>query len=95
MTVPDEVPNVEAMKVTVQLAEAPVPTNVQVENTPITPDCDRVTVPVGVIGVPGEMSVTVTVQVDAWLTTTVPVQPIEVDVARLLTTMLVAPLLEL
>ena len=50
--------------------------------------------PVGVIGVPGEVSVTVTVQVEPWLIATGEVQLTVVVVARLLTTMLVVPLLE-
>ena len=49
--------------------------------------------PVGVIGVPGEVSVTVTVHVEGWLIATGDVQLIVVVVARLLTTMLAVPLL--
>ena len=45
--------------------------------------------------VPAEVSVTVTVQVDAWFATTGVVQLTEVVVARLFTTTLVVPLLEL
>jgi hypothetical protein len=44
---------------------------------------------------PAEMSVTVTVQVDAWLATTGVVQLTAVDVARGVTVMLAVPLLEL
>jgi hypothetical protein len=43
--------------------------------------------------VPGEVSVTVTVQVEAWLATTGVVQDTAVVVARLLTVILVVPLL--
>jgi hypothetical protein len=45
--------------------------------------------------VPAETSVTVTVQVEAWLATTGVVQLTAVVVARGLTTILVVPLLEL
>ena len=77
------------------MAEAVVPARVQVVNVPVTPVSDSATVPVGVMNVPAEVSVTVTVQVDAWLATTGVVQLTVVVVARLLTTMLVVPLLEL
>jgi len=45
------------------------------------------TVPVGVLAVPRDVSVTVAVQVEAWLTTTGEVQLTAVVVARLLTVM--------
>ena len=76
-----------------QVAEAVVPANVHVVNDPVTPVSLRVTVPVGVMKVPGEVSETVTVQVEPWLTTTGVVQETVVVVARLFTTMLVVPLL--
>jgi delta-aminolevulinic acid dehydratase/porphobilinogen synthase len=77
----------------VQVAEAVVPASVHVVNDPVTPVSARLTVPVGVMKVPGEVSATVTVQVDGWLTTTGVVQETVVVVARLFTTMLVVPLL--
>ena len=82
------------MKVEVHVAAAVVPARVQVVKDPVTPVSDRATVPVGVMKVPAEVSVTVTVQVEAWLATTGVVQLTAVVVARLLTTMLVVPLLE-
>ena len=83
------------MKVEVQVADAVVPARVHVVNDPVTPVSDSATVPVGVMNVPAEVSVTVTVQVDAWLATTGVVQLTAVVVARGLTTILVVPLLEL
>lgn len=47
-----------------QVADAPVPANVQV------PLGRKLTVPLGVIAVPGEVSLTVAVQLVAWLTKT-------------------------
>ena len=75
------------------VAEAVVPARVHVVNDPVTPVSLRVTVPVGVRNVPAEVSVTVTVQVEPWLTTTGVVQDTAVVVALLFTTMLVVPLL--
>ena len=86
-------PEVVAVKVEVQVAEAVVPARVQVVNEPVTPVSPRVTVPVGVRKVPGEVSVTVTVQVEPWFTTTGDVQATVVVVARLFTTILAVPLL--
>ena len=77
-----------------QVADAVVPARVQVVKDPVTPVSDRATVPVGVMKVPADVSVTVTVHVDAWLATTGVAQLTAVVVARLLTTMLVVPLLE-
>ncbi len=54
----------------------------------------KVMVPVGVVGLE-DVSVTITVQVEPWLTTTGVVQLTVVVVARRLTTMLAVPLLEL
>ena len=82
------------MKVELHVAEAVVPARVHVVKVPVTPVSDRATVPVGVIAVPGEVSVTVTLHVEPWLITTGVVQLTVVVVARLLTTMLVVPLLE-
>ena len=86
-------PEVEAVNVEVQVAEAVVPARVHVVNDPVTPVSLRATVPVGVLVVPGETSVTVTLQVEPWLITTGVVQLTVVVVALLLTTMLVVPLL--
>lgn len=88
-------PEVVAVKVELHVATAVVPARVQVVNVPVTPVSVRATVPVGVMNVPGEVSVTVTLQVEPWLTTTGVAQLIVVVVALLLTTMLVVPLLEL
>ena len=87
-------PAVDAVKVDVHVAEAVVPAKVHVVKVPVTPVSPRATVPVGVRNVPAEVSVTVTVHVEPWLTTTGVVQETDVVVARLLTVMLVVPLLE-
>ena len=84
-----------AVNVEVHVALAVVPAKVHVVNVPVTPVSDKATVPVGVMNVPGEVSVTVTVHVEAWLATTGVVQLTVVVVARLFTTMLVVPLLPL
>ena len=76
------------------VADAVVPARVQVVNVPVTPVSLSATVPVGVMNVPADASVTVTVHVEAWLATTGVVQLTVVLVARRLTTMLVVPLLE-
>lgn len=76
-----------------QVAAAVVPERVHVVNDPVTPVWLKVTVPVGVMNVPAEVSVTVTLQVEPWLITTGVVQVTVVVVALLLTTMLVVPLL--
>ena len=88
-------PEVVAVKVEVHVADAVVPAKVQVVNDPVTPVWLNATVPVGVMNVPAEESVTVTLQVEPWLITTGVVQLTVVVVARGLTTMLVVPLLEL
>ena len=88
------VPGVDAVNVEVHVADAVVPARVHVVNVPVTPVSPRATVPLGVRNVPAEVSVTVTLQVEAWLITTGVVQLIAVVVVRLLTTMLVVPLLE-
>ena len=77
------------------VATAVVPARVHVVNVPVTPVWPKPTVPVGVMKVPGEVSVTVTVQVEPWLITTGVAQLTAVVVARRLTTILVVPLLEL
>ena len=62
--VTEAVPEVEAVKVDVHVADAVVPANVQVVNDPVTPFSVRVTVPVGVVAPVAEVSATVTVHVD-------------------------------
>ena len=57
-------PEVDAVKVEEHVAVAPVPDRVQVVNEPVTPVCESDTVPVGVIAVPSEVSVTVTLQTE-------------------------------
>ena len=56
------------------MADAVVPAKVHVVNVPVTPVSLSATVPVGVVAPVAEMSVTVTVQVEAWLATTGVVQ---------------------
>ena len=87
------VPEVDAVKVDEQVADAVVPAKVQVVNVPVTPVSLRATVPVGVRNVPAAVSVTVTLHVEPWFMTTGVVQLTVVDVVRGLTTMLVVPLL--
>jgi hypothetical protein len=77
----------------VQLAEAPVPDSKQLPLRVPVLLWVRAKVAVGVIGAPGELSVTVTLQVEAVLITTGVVQETVVVVVRRLTTILVAPLL--
>jgi hypothetical protein len=86
---------VVGVKVEVQVAEAVVPDRVHVVNVPVTPVSLIATVPVGVMKVPAEVSVTVTLQVDGELTFTGVVHDTVVVVVRLLTTILAVPLLEL
>lgn len=81
------------MNVEVQVAEAVVPARMQVVNEPVTPVSVRATVPVGVIAVPVEVSITVTVHVEPWLITTGVLQETVVVVARAFTMTLVVPLL--
>ena len=82
------------MNVEVHVADAVVPASVHVVNEPVTPVSLRATVPVGVMKVPTELSVTVTLHVDPWLMTTGVVQDTVVVVVRLFTTMLEVPLLD-
>jgi hypothetical protein len=65
LTVRDPVPPLPGVKLDEQLADAPLPDNVQVagEKLPGPPVLVKLTVPVGVIGVPVPVSVTVAVQV--------------------------------
>ena len=66
------VPEVEAVNVEVHVAvPAVVPAaNVQVVNVPVTPVTVKVTEPVGVVAPVADVSVTVAVHVDPWLTNT-------------------------
>ena len=89
------VPDVVAVNVEEQVAEAVVPAKVHVVKLPVTPVSESPTVPVGVMNAPAEVSVTVTLQVEPWLTTTGVVHDTAVEAARGLTTMLVVPLPEL
>jgi len=89
------VPEVEAVKVEVHVADAVVPAKEQFVNESVTPVWDSPTVPVGVRKVPAaDVSVTVTVQVEAWLMNTGVSQLTLVLVVLGLTTMLVVPMLE-
>jgi hypothetical protein len=74
------VPDVDAVKVEVQVAVAVVPLRVHVVNDPVTPVSVNETVPVGVVG-DALVSVTDTLQVDPWLATTGVVQETVVVVA--------------
>jgi hypothetical protein len=77
------VPIVDAVNVEVHVADAVLDApRVQVVKVPVTPVCDKLTTPVGVTKVPDPVSVTVTLQVEPWLTTTGLVQLIVVDVDR-------------
>ena len=88
-------PAVDAVKVELQVADAVVPARVQVVNDPVTPVSLRATVPVGVTNDPATVvSVTVMLQVEAWLIMTGVEQLTVVVVVRGLTTILVVPLLE-
>ena len=79
------------MKVEEQVAVAPVPVRVHAVNVPVTPVSAIVTVPDGVIAVPGDVSVTVTLQAEPWLITTGEAHVSAVVVVRLFTTILVDP----
>jgi len=82
------VPVAVGVTLTEQVANAPVPARVHV------PPGVNVTVPVGVLVVPTEVSVTVAVHDVAWLTTTVDgVHATVVVVVRLLTVTLALPVL--
>ena len=78
---------------TEQLAVLPAPESVQLELLKVpAPLLLKLTVPVGVLGVPVSVSVTVAVQVVGWPTTTdAGVQPTLVLVERLLTVTVVVP----
>jgi len=82
----------------VQVAEAVVPARVHVVKLPVTPVSLSATVPVGVVAPVADVSVTVTVHVDPWLTTTGLVQLTVVVVGCVgggVTETLVVPELEL
>jgi hypothetical protein len=79
------VPVLVGLNVDVQVAEAVFPLRVHVVNVPVTPVTLRETVPNGVMIMPGLVSVTVTLQVDVWPTTTGVVHDTVVVVVRLLT----------
>jgi hypothetical protein len=68
----------------VQLVESKVPVEL----------LSKVTPPVGVVGLDGEVSATVTLHVELWLTSTRLAQPSVVLTALVPTLMLVCPLLE-
>jgi hypothetical protein len=84
------------LNVEVHVADAVVPDRVHVVKVPpVTPVSVSVTVPTGVRNVPAdEVSVTVTVQVEAWLMNTGVVQLTVVEVVLGLTVTLVVPLLD-
>ena len=86
------VPAVEAVNVLVHVAvPAVVPAaNVQVVNVPVTPLTVNVTEPVGVLTGATEVSVTVAVHVEPWLTTTGLVHVTAVVVVLRLTTTVAA-----
>ena len=86
---------VVAVKVDVHVADAVVPARVQTVKDPVTPVSESATVPVGVLVVPAETSVTVTFHVEPWLATTGVAQETVVVVTLGLTTTLVVPLLKL
>ncbi len=83
------VPGVLPVKVTEQVPDTRVQLGL-VGETP-APLAAKLTVPLGVLDVPGEMSVTVAVQVLAWPTTTGVSQLTAVEVVRALTVMEALP----
>jgi len=64
------VPEVDAVNVEVQVAEAVDPARTHEEKIPVTPISLNETAPVGVVAPVAEVSVTVTLQVDPSLITT-------------------------
>jgi hypothetical protein len=74
------VPAAVGVKVTGQLPEDRMQT--EVLKDPATPVSVKLTTPVGVIAVPGDVSETVAVQVEAWSTSTGLEQTMVADVAR-------------
>ena len=87
-------PDVDAVKVEMHVADAVVPARVQTVKDPVTPVSLRATVPVGVRNVPTtEVSVTVTVHVEPCPVLTGLVQLTVVLVVLRTIVMLVVPLL--
>ena len=84
------VPVAVAVKVTEQLPETKV--HVVELNEPAGPVSVKVTVPVGVVTVPADVSVTVAVHEEAWFTTTGLVHTTAVEVVRGFTVTLAAAL---
>lgn len=84
-------PAVVAVNVDVHVADAVAPARMHGVNDPETPVSVKVIVPVGVMNVPGELSVTVTLQVVSTLITTGDVQLTVVVVVRRFTVMLIVP----
>jgi hypothetical protein len=74
------VPVAVGVKATKQLPEDRM--QVAVSESPATSVSVKLTLPVGVISVPGDVSETVAVQVEAWFTSTGLAQTMVVDVAR-------------
>lgn len=96
-----DVPTLEAVRVSLQL-EVPITefgTSLQVglKNVAVTPVCEKLTVPLiaSLLGAVEGCSVTVTVQMDGWLTTTGLAHTNVVDVARRDTVMLADAVVEL
>ena len=83
-------PGTVAVKVTEQLLEDRI--QVVEPNVPVGPVSVNETLPVTVLGVPGDVSDTVAVHDEAWFTRTGLWQTIDVDVVRRLTAILVAGL---
>lgn len=74
------------------VAVEPDPDRVQGEPVKLPRDVEKVTVPLGVMGVPAvDVSVTVAVQLEAWLTTTGVLHETLVEVLLGLTAMFAVP----
>ena len=92
--VTEPVPKVDPMNVELHVADAVVPDRLQGLKEPVTPLTLKDTVPVGVMNVPSEVSVTVTVHVDAWFIVTVDgLHATDVVVVRSVTVSMNVPLL--
>lgn len=82
------------MYCTVQVADAPVPDSVHVSVNVSAPVTETVTMPVGVMAVPGDVSLTVTVHVvDCPTVTMAGLQVMDVLVVRSVTVTFALPLL--
>ena len=81
----------EALGVNITEHEPAASVHVAALNVPAAPLLLQVTVPVGVLVVPAAVSVTVAVQVDAWLTTTGEVHETAVEVVLRLTVRVAVP----